>query len=94
MDYEIVDLFINALLPWWVIISTKQKKGVEEKGKEKDSTINENNLKYKYKHRQTWNQMCLSTTFRITLKSQLLSLNIGVNLEVTQIKIEIEVQAA
>ena len=29
----------------------------------KDSTINENNLKYKYKEWQTLNQMCLFTTF-------------------------------
>ena len=42
----------------------KQKNGVEEKGEEKDSTINENNLKYKYKHRQIQNQICLSATFK------------------------------
>ena len=40
----------------------------------KDSTINKNNLKYKCKHWQTLNQMCLFTTFGavqiVTLKTK------------------------
>ena len=35
----------------------------KKKGNIKDSTINENNLKHKYKHWQTLNQIYLFTTF-------------------------------
>ena len=42
--------------------NTLKQGKMKEKGRMKDSTINENNLKYKYKHSQILNQMCLFTT--------------------------------
>ena len=91
LDYDMVDL----------LMCTGKIKDRQECGKEKDSTINENNLKYKYEQ-WTLNQICLSTTLAAvqtaTVKTTTWTtfykfLGIEISLKATQ-KMEVEVQAA